>query len=66
MAQEEVEYIIIKDHCNFDPAVGALTVKYLWIVDPNMLQDNSAAALACQKKQEARQLKNGTHENYVK
>ena len=65
MAQEEEEYCILKDHMIFDHVSGHLTAKYPFKVDPGVLVDNSTEALSCQKSQEKRQLKNGTHAQYV-
>ena len=56
----------MKEHCVFDPALGALSVKYLWIEDPSVLKDNFKSALACQNRMEARQLKEGTQGEYCK
>ena len=54
----------MKEHCQYNNDLKGLTVKYPWTVDPSTLVDNSAAALACQKKMEERQLKAGTHSDY--
>ena len=39
--------------------------KYPFSSDPSVLVDNGQNALACQQKQEKRQLKSGTHAKYV-
>ena len=64
-AQEEEEYNILKDHMIFDHVSGHLTTKYPFKQDPEVLVDNSKEALACQQSQERRQLRNGTHAQYV-
>ena len=64
-AREEEEYKILKDCCQFDHDQDALVAKYAFAKDPSVLKDNGASALACQKKQEARQIKNGSHSKYV-
>ena len=43
-----------------------LVCKYPWVADPNILQDNGAAALAFQKRLEAKQLKEKTFLDYCK
>merc|ERR1712112_437213 len=65
-AQEEMEYRIMKENCKYEASIGHLVSKYPWVADPNILQDNGAAALACQKKLEARQLKENTFLEYAK
>ena len=49
----------------FDRNAGHLSAKYPFKVDPGVLINNGNEALACQKSQEKRQLKNGTHTQYV-
>ena len=39
--------------------------KYPFSRDPEVLVDNGKNALACQERQEKRQLKTGTHAKYV-
>ena len=39
--------------------------KYPFSCDPEVLVDNGQNALACQQRQEKRQLKTGTHAKYV-
>ncbi len=65
-AQEELEYRYLKDNCKFEASIGHLVCKYPWVADPNILQDNGAAALAFQKKMEAKQLKEKTFLDYAK
>ena len=65
-AKEEMEYRYLKDNCKFEVSVGKLLAKYPWSLDPKILQDNGAQALAFQRKLEARQLKEGTHQQYAK
>ena len=64
-AQEEEEYNILKAHMTLDHVSGYLTAKYPFKQDPGVLVDNSKEALACQQSQERRQLRNGTHAQYV-
>ena len=65
-AQEELEYRFLKDNCKYEASIGHLVCKYPWVADPNILQDNGAAALAFQKKLEAKQLKENTFTEYAK
>ena len=60
-AQEEEEHPILKDHMIFDKSVGNLRAKYPFKADPAILIDNGKEALACQKSQEKRQIKNNTY-----
>ena len=62
--QEEEEYSILKDHMIFDKSVGHLRANYPFKADPAILIDNGKEALACQKSQEKRQIKNNTHSQY--
>ena len=64
-AQEEDEYNILKEHVTLDQASGHLQAKYPFKKDPGILIDNGREAKACQISQERRQLKNGTHTQYV-
>merc|ERR1712177_28830 len=65
-AQEELEYRFMKDNCKFEASVGHLVSKYPWVADPAILQDNGSAALAFQKRLEAKQLKENTFTEYAK
>ena len=65
-AQEELEYRYLKDNCKFEASVGHLVSKYPWVTDPAILQDNGSAALAFQKRLEAKQLKENTFNEYAK
>merc|ERR1712177_137085 len=65
-AQEELEYRFMKDNCKYEASIGNLVCKYPWVADPNILQDNGAAALAFQKRLEAKQLKENTFTEYAK
>ena len=56
----------MKDNCKFEAALGSLTAKYPLVVDPAILQDNGSAALAFQKRLEAKQLKENTFNEYAK
>ena len=56
----------MKDNCKFEASIGHLVCKYPWVADPDILQDNGAAALAFQKKLEAKQLKENTFTEYAK
>ena len=63
--KDEKEYKIMRDHCTFEQDKGVLVAKYLFCKDPKVLINNGAKALACQKTQESRNIKNRTHEMYV-
>jgi len=65
-AQEELEYRYLKDNCKFEASIGHLVCKYPWVADPAILQDNGSAALAFQKRLEAKQLKENTFIEYAK
>ena len=60
------EYKSLKLHCQFDCNKGCLVAKNLFSHDPSILVDNGPNALACQERQEKKQLKSGTHTKYVK
>ena len=64
-ALQEEEYKTLKLHCQFDQDEGCLVAKYLFSSNPKVLVDNGQNALACQQRQEKRQLKSGTHAKYV-
>ena len=65
MVLQEEEYKSLKLHCQFDQDEGCLVAKYPFSHDPSILVDNGKNALACQERQEKRQLKTGTHAKYV-
>ena len=64
-ALQEEEYKSLKLHCQFDQDKGCLVGKYSSSRNPEVLVDNGPNALACQQRQEKRQLKTGTHAKYV-
>ena len=64
-AAKEEEYNVIKEHVTFCKESGQLHAKYPFKKDPSILVDNGKEAKACQVSQEKRQLKNGTHQQYV-
>ena len=64
-AAEEEEYNILKEHVTFCKETGQLCAKYPFKKDPGILIDNGREAKVCQILQERRQLKNGTHDQYV-
>merc|ERR1712240_528563 len=64
-AAKEEEYNVIKEHVTVCKESGQLHAKYPFKKDPSILVDNGKEAKACQVSQEKRQLKNGTHQQYV-
>ena len=64
-AAEEEEYNVLKEHVTFCKESGQLHAKYPFKKDPGILLDNGREAKACQISQERRQIKNGTHDQYV-
>ena len=65
-AAEEEEYNVLKEHVTFCKESGQLCAKYPFKKDPSIVRDNGREAKACQVFQERRQLKNVTHNQYVK
>ena len=63
--QEEEEYNVMNDHVNFNDTTGRLEAKYPFSKDPSILVNNWKEAKACQVNQEKRQLREGTHGQYV-
>ena len=59
--KDEKEYKIMRDHCTFEQNKGVLVGRYLLCKDPKVLINNGAKALACQKTQESRQIRNHMH-----
>ena len=57
-AQEEEEYIILKEHMTMDKATGQLQARYLFKKDPGVLVDNGKDAKSCQVTQERQQIRN--------
>ena len=64
-AFQEEEFKSLKLHCQFNQDEGCLVAKYTFSCDPSILVDNGKNALACQERQEKRQLKTGMHAKYV-
>ena len=64
-AKEEEEYNILKEHVTFNATTGTLEAKYPFQKDSEVLIVNNKEAKACQISQEKRQIKNGTHAQYV-
>ena len=64
-AQEEEEYLKLKDHMVFNTVTGCLEAKYPFNADPSCLENNGRQAKACQVSQERWQLSNGSHSKYV-
>ena len=64
-ALQEEEQKCLKLHCQFDGDQESLIAKYPFSHNPSILVDNGHNALACQERQECKQLKSGTHANYV-
>ena len=64
-AKEEEEYNIMNDHMTYNDTEGHLEAKYPFSKDPSILVNNWKEAKACQVNQEKRQLREGTHEQYV-
>merc|ERR1712240_452182 len=64
-AAEEEEYNVLKEHVTFCKDSAQLKAKYPFKKDPGVLLDNGREAKACQISQERRQIKNGTHNQYV-
>merc|ERR1712089_88188 len=64
-ATEEEEYNVLKEHFPFCKESDQLHDKYPFKKDPGVLLDNGREAKACQISQERRQIKNGTHNQYM-
>ncbi len=63
--QEEEEYNILKGHVTFNDTAGHLEARYPFSKYPSILVNNWKEAKACQVNQEKRQLREGTHSQYM-
>ena len=64
-AKEEEEYNILKEHVTFNLSADPLELKYPFCKDRSVLVNNWKEAKACQVSQERRQLRDGTHSQYM-
>ena len=54
--KEVLEYASLKSHFTVEPDSNSLSCKYPFCSDPFVLQDNGSQELACQRRQESRQI----------